>query len=54
MRSAVVRQMKKPMEKSTIKPMREPVDMFSLTTTGIGSVKTERSVSRLVTAFDQL
>lgn len=54
MRSAVVRQMKKPMEKSTIRPMREPVDMFRLRMTGMGRMKIVRSVKRLRTALDQL
>ena len=54
MRSAVVKQMKKPMEKRTTRPMRDPVDMFKLKITGMGRMKIEMSVKRLRTAFDQL
>ncbi|KAJ4377513.1 hypothetical protein N0V83_000338 [Neocucurbitaria cava] len=54
MRSAVVKQMKKPIEKRTISPMRDPVDMFRLKMTGIGRMKIDMSVKRLRTAFDQL
>jgi hypothetical protein len=54
MRSAVVRQMKKPMEKRIRRLIRELVDMFSLKMTGIGSRNIARSVMRLVTALDQL
>lgn len=53
-RSAVIRQMKKPMENSITKPIREPVDMFSRRITGMGRMKMARSVNRLVMAFDQL
>jgi hypothetical protein len=54
MRSAVVRQMKKPREKRMTSPTREPVDMFSLKMTGMGRIKMVRSVIRLEIAFDQL
>ena len=54
MRSAVVKQMKNPIEKRTMRPMRDPVDMFSFMITGIGGMKMEMSVKRLVTAFVQL
>jgi hypothetical protein len=45
MRRAVVRQMKKPIEKRTIRPIREPLDMFNPKMT---------SVRRFKIAFDQL
>lgn len=54
MRRAVVRQMKKPIEKRTIRPIREPLDMFNPKMTGIGSMKIARSVRRFEIAFDQL
>jgi hypothetical protein len=53
-RSAVVRQIKKPMQNNTTKPTRDPVDMLSLTITGMGSMKMRMSVRRLEMAFDQL
>ena len=54
MRRAVVRQMKNPMEKSTISPIRFPKDMLRRAMTGIGSTKIAISVVRLVIALDQL
>lgn len=54
MRSAVVRQIKKPTEKSTTSPMRELTDMFRPRITGMGRTKMEMSVKRLRTALDQL
>jgi hypothetical protein len=54
MRSAVVRQMKNPMQKRTTRPTRDPIDILSLMITGIGSMKIAISVIRLRMAFDQL
>jgi hypothetical protein len=54
MRSAVVKQMKKPMEKSTTRPIFEPIDMLSRRMTGIGRMKIAMSVIRFRIAFDQL
>jgi hypothetical protein len=54
MRNAVVRQIKKPIEKSTTRPTFEPIDMLSLRMTGIGSIKIARSVIRFRLALDQL
>lgn len=54
MRSAVVRQMKKPIEKRATSPMREPIDIFSFSIIGMGSRKIARSVRMFRTAFDQL
>jgi hypothetical protein len=54
MRNAVVRQMKKPIEKRAARPMREPIDMFSLKIIGMGRRNIARSVSILRMAFDHL
>jgi hypothetical protein len=54
MRSAVVKQMKKPMEKSTTRPIFEPMDMLRRRMTGIGRMKIAISVIRFRIAFDQL
>jgi hypothetical protein len=54
MRSAVVRQMKKPIQKRTTRPTRDPIDMLSLIMTGIGSTNMAISVIKLRMAFDQL
>lgn len=54
MRRAVVRQMKKPMEKSTTRPIREPNDMFRRMITGIGIIKIAISVKRFEIAFNHL
>lgn len=54
MRSAVVRQMKKPTQNRTTRPMRDPMDMFKRTITGMGRTKIAISVRRLRTACDQL
>lgn len=54
MRRAVVKQMKKPMEKRTTRPTREPRDMLRRTMTGIGRTKIAMSVMRFVIALDQL
>lgn len=52
MRSAVVRQMKKPIEKSIMRPMREPIDMLRFSMTGMGRIKMTTSVDRLRIALD--
>lgn len=54
MRSAVVRQMKKPMEKRITSPILEPMDMLRRRMTGMGRMKMAMSVTRFNTAFDQL
>lgn len=54
MRSAVMRQMKKPMLKRMTRPMRLPRDILSLMMRGSGRKKMMRSVMRLVMAFVQL
>jgi hypothetical protein len=54
MRSAVVRQMKKPMEKSITRPIFEPIDMLRRRMTGIGRMKIAMSVIKFKIAFDQL
>lgn len=54
MRRAVVKQMKKPMEKRTTRPTREPRDMLRRTMIGIGRMNIAMSVMRFVIALDQL
>jgi hypothetical protein len=54
MRSAVVRQMKKPMEKRMTRPILDPMDMLRRSMTGIGRMKIAMSVRRLRAALDQL
>lgn len=54
MRSTVMRQMKKPMLKTTMRPMRLPRDMLSPMIKGSGRKNIMRSVTRLETAFVQL
>lgn len=53
-RSAVVRQMKKPIEKSIMRPMREPIDILRLKITGMGRMNMMMSVNRLRMALDHL
>jgi hypothetical protein len=53
-RSAVVRQIKNPMEKRIISPIFEPIDMLSLRITGMGRMKMAMSVIRFRTEFDHL
>jgi hypothetical protein len=54
MRSAVVRQMKKPMEKRMTRPILDPMDMLRRKMTGIGRMKIAISVRRLRAALDHL
>jgi hypothetical protein len=54
MRKPVVRQIKKPTEKSTTSPIFWPIDIFRRMTTGIGRMKIVRSVARFEIALDQL
>lgn len=53
-RSAVMRQMKKPIEKRTTRPIRAPKAMLRRTMTGIGSMKIAMSVNRFNIALVQL
>jgi hypothetical protein len=54
MRNAVVKQMKKPIENSTTRPIFEPIDMFRRRMTGMGRIKIAMSVMRFRTALDHL
>jgi hypothetical protein len=54
MRKPVVRQIKKPIEKRRVRPIFWPIDILRRMTTGIGSMKIERSVARFEIALDQL
>jgi hypothetical protein len=54
MRKAVVKQIKKPMEKSTTRPIFEPRDMFRRRITGMGKMNMAISVTRLRIALDHL
>ena len=54
MRSAVTRQMKKPMPKRTAREMRAEIDIWRCEIAGMGRRKMARSVARLEMAFVQL
>lgn len=54
MRKDVIRQIKKPIEKSTMRPMRFPMDMLSFMIIGSGRKKMMRSVMRFVIEFVHL
>lgn len=54
MRSAVVKQMKKPMQNNTTRPTRDPNDILRPTITGIGKTNIAMSLTRFEMALDQL
>jgi hypothetical protein len=54
MRSAVVKQMKKPIEKRITRPILEPIDILRRRMTGMGRMKIAISVARLRAALVQL
>jgi hypothetical protein len=53
-RSAVVKQMKNPIEKSTTRPILEPMDILRRRMTGMGRIKMAMSVIRFNDAFVHL